>query len=69
MAILLWDLVIAAAFVLLAVGALGYILARFLLAGIQKAAGKEIRWTNLCSSAERLAAPARRLWRTKGSFQ
>jgi Flp pilus assembly protein TadG len=38
MAILLWDLVIAAAFVFLAVGALAYLLMSLLLAGIKKGA-------------------------------
>lgn len=38
MAILLWDLVIAAAFVFLAVGALAYVLVTLLLAGIKKGA-------------------------------
>jgi Flp pilus assembly protein TadG len=38
MAILLWDLVIAAAFVFLAVGALAYLLVNLLLAGIKKRA-------------------------------
>ena len=39
MAILLWDLVIAAAFVLLAVGALAYVLVNLLLVGIKKGGG------------------------------
>ena len=37
MAILLWELIIAAAFVLVAVGALAYVLANLLLAAIHKA--------------------------------
>ncbi|HEX6438308.1 MAG TPA: TadE/TadG family type IV pilus assembly protein [Candidatus Binatia bacterium] len=42
MAILLWDLIIAAAFVLVAVGALAYVLADLVVAAIHKAAGKKI---------------------------
>lgn len=38
MAVLLWNLIIAAAFVLLAVGALAYVLANLLLAVIDKGA-------------------------------
>ena len=38
MAILLWDLVIAAAFVVVAVGALAYVVVNLLLAGIKKGA-------------------------------
>jgi hypothetical protein len=41
MAILLWDLIIAAAFVLVAVGALAYVLANLLLAAIKKGVEKK----------------------------
>jgi Flp pilus assembly protein TadG len=41
MAILLWELLIAATFVLLAIGALAYVLADLLLAAIHKAAEKK----------------------------
>jgi Flp pilus assembly protein TadG len=40
MAILLWDLVIAAAFVVVAVGALAYVVVNLLLAGIKKGAAR-----------------------------
>jgi Flp pilus assembly protein TadG len=42
MAILLWDLIIAAAFVLVAVGALAYVLANLLLAAIKKGVEKKL---------------------------
>ena len=48
MAILLWDLIIAAAFVLVAVGALAYVLADLVVAVIHKAAGK--KFTGLISA-------------------
>jgi len=41
MAILLWDAIIAAVFVLVAVGAFGYVLADLLVAAVHKAAGKK----------------------------
>ena len=40
MGILLWDLVVAAAFVVVAVGALAYVLVNLLLAGIRKGAAR-----------------------------
>jgi Flp pilus assembly protein TadG len=48
MAILLWDLIIAAAFVLVAVGALAYVLANLLLAAIKK--GVEKKFAGLTSA-------------------
>jgi Flp pilus assembly protein TadG len=48
MAILLWDLIIAAAFILVAVGALAYVLANLLLAAIKK--GVEKKFAGLTSA-------------------
>jgi hypothetical protein len=66
MAILLWDLVISAAFVLLAVGILAYVLVNLLLAGIKKGAaivskydqtlGRRIRSRRDATGYGRLAA-------------
>jgi hypothetical protein len=53
MAVLLWEFIIAAAFVLVVVGALAYVLANLLLAAIHKGAEKKFAGANSARAQKR----------------